>query len=870
MMQINEDIYPSVYGATLTAEDDRVEWSYPINYLNFLDNLPFGEPWDGSNSYIGFDPTINDCYVGAAKHTVMRINPEDKKQATIENTTYRKKINYRLLMMESNGQLRYSPIAASYPVAWTNIVSPWFSKFTESAQSITYYNVIAESSGTASLYSAALSNFGTYSSYAYAPITKINTDAILLVPQFRYITLIPTYDADGNITNFNTGISWLPYYQLKPEDESAAGQYYDSELWENGFKDTIDAETGRITQRVLIAGARINDVYYGVNTRNGFGSLSSSLWSDINLRSGVSRVGLNIIAEYYDEDRESVIYEYPNGVFFSSGSDSILYPITPWYQFYGNTMVAYARMNPNDRGYYSSSMDNSGLMCDNNTNNLVKSNTIVLPSNFVSLDEDGSRFEIHNNVNYYYLNSDGTSSVYSSYLSSGRQYYSYSISAPCFPLKDLIATIASFGFFFTDGYTSVTSYVLDDPTTYDNHLYRGNFDENGVSDGTWWQGDDIPEDKLDDIDYVPEVPGGGGGTDDGTDSGGDDIRTPDLTNTRIGAANNFVTLYGMTAATVADFGQKMWASLSDAAFWQMVGTAFTNDFSINPADMMKYFISLRYFPFDLADFAHTTAAGVYIGRAATPIAPSIGVVYPIRITNNVVQVDGGRLTISRFYNDFRDYEPCTTVQIHVPFCGSVDVPASEVMGHEIDLTYKIDLQTGAMLAVLGVTSNTYYVLATLAGTCGASIPITANNNIEFLQRIATVGSGIIGGGVSGAVKGATVGGEVGAVVGAVAGTVGGGVGALAGLPPVTVHKQGNASGFANLVGVPYAYATVQRGRFERPANYGHTTGFACDFSATLDSLSGFTVCDNVDTSGLTCNARERDEIKRLLESGVYV
>ncbi len=398
-------------------------------------------------------------------------------------------------------------------------------------------------------------------------------------------------------------------------------------------------------------------------------------------------------------------------------------------------------------------------------------------------------------------------------------------------------------------------------------LKTGNIADDVFRDGLrYWQyssitNNDFTEDDIPEYNPNPD--------DDDTDSGGDDILPYDWTNLVIGATNNFVTLYGMTAATVADFGRQMWASLADPAFWQMVGTAFTNDFSINPADMMKYFISLRYFPFDLADFAHSVASGIYIGRAATPIAPSIGVAYPIRITNNVVQVDGGRLTIRRYYNDFRDYEPCTTVQIHVPFCGSVDVPASEVMGHQMDLTYKIDLQTGAMLAVLGVASNTYYVIATLAGTCGASIPITANNNIEFLQRIATVGTGLIGGGSSGAVKGATVGGEVGAVVGAVAGTVGG-AGALAGLPPVTVHKQGNASGFANLGGVPYAYATVQRGRFERPDNYGHTSGFACDFSASLGSLSGFTVCYNVDTSGLTCNARERDEIKRLLESGVYV
>lgn len=409
----------------------------------------------------------------------------------------------------------------------------------------------------------------------------------------------------------------------------------------------------------------------------------------------------------------------------------------------------------------------------------------------------------------------------------------------------------------------VPQYKTDDSPNYE--LLNGDFATIGGQLRPWQIGN-ITDDEFtwDDVPpYNPEPPGG-------EDSGGDDIRPSDWTNLRIGAANNFVTLYGMTAETVSDFGRKMWAQLADPEFWQMVGTAFTNDFSINPADMMRYFVSLRYFPFDVSDFAHSTSSGVYIGRAASPIAPSIGVAYPIRLTNNVVQVYGGSLTISRYYNDYRDYEPCTTVQVHVPFCGSVEIPASEVMGHTLDLTYKLDLQTGAMLAVLCVQSNTYYVIATLAGTVGASIPITANNNIEFLQRIATLGGGLVGGGVSGALKGAMLGGEVGAVVGAVAGTVGGGVGALAGLPPVTVHKQGNASGFANLGGVPYAYATIQHSRFELPDNYGHTTGYACDFAAKVSDLSGYTVCDNVDTSGLSCNSHERDEIKRLLESGVYV
>lgn len=359
-------------------------------------------------------------------------------------------------------------------------------------------------------------------------------------------------------------------------------------------------------------------------------------------------------------------------------------------------------------------------------------------------------------------------------------------------------------------------------------------------------------------------------TSEDADSTGDDIRDTDFNSITIGAGNNFVTLYGMTSAGVSDMGEKLWASLSDPAYWQTVGTVFTNDFSINPADMLKYFLSLRYFPFNLGLLPHGQSDGVFIGRATAPLLPSAGIGRPIRMQKSIAQLDGGSLTIRRKYNDFRDYEPCTTVQIHVPFCGSVDVPASEVIGKTLYLTYKIDLQTGAMLGVIAVQSNTYYVIATVAGSCGASIPITANNNIEFLQRIATVAGSGISGGISGGIKGASVGGEVGAVAGAIVGGVGGSVGALAGLPPVTVHKQGNASGFANLGGVPCAYATIQRQRYTIPDNYGHTSGYACDVSETVGNLSGFAVCENADTSGLTCNATERAEIKRLLESGIYI
>lgn len=405
-------------------------------------------------------------------------------------------------------------------------------------------------------------------------------------------------------------------------------------------------------------------------------------------------------------------------------------------------------------------------------------------------------------------------------------------------------------------------------------LITGNLDdENFKSQLRPWQ---YNINEWENNDYTEEDRPSYSGDDD-ADSGGDDITGYDFINTVIGASNNFITMYALTQRGITGIGESLWAKLSDEEFWITVGTVTKNDASINPADIMKYFTSLRFFPMDLSLVPHSLTNGIYVGRAVSPLTPPTGVSFPIRLLRNIITVDGGSVSVPRMYNDFRDCEPCCNVQVTVPYCGSVTLPASEVMGKTLYLKYNVDLQTGSLIAVIEVSSTTYYVVATLAGTCGASIPITANNNIEFLQRIATVGQAIFSGGASGANSGAEIGnylgGEVGAVttgMGAVAGGITGGVGALAGLPPVTIHKQGYSSGFSLYGGVNRAYITIVRQKYEIPSNYGHTVGHATSFTATIRELNGFTKCTGVDTSGIPCNESEREEIKRLLEGGIYV
>lgn len=389
-----------------------------------------------------------------------------------------------------------------------------------------------------------------------------------------------------------------------------------------------------------------------------------------------------------------------------------------------------------------------------------------------------------------------------------------------------------------------------------------------------WQlpGEDIQDDPFDiadmPIDPVPPPT-----PEDDSDSGGDNIAPYDFTNTPLSAANNFTTLYALTTAQVAAFGAIMWASLSDPNFWHSVGVVFENDFSINPADMMRYFNFLRYYPFDLTPYSSQYISGIYIGRSTIPIQFPAGTEYPRRANRNLIQIKGGEVTaeLPAQYNtnDFLVSDPATQITVHVPFCGVVQLPASECYGKKLYLNYVIDLQSGAIQATISVQSDTFYIVATLAGTCGASVQITANNNIEFLTRIATVATGGISSAATMATRGAQVAGAEGAIATGVVGALTGTVSALAGLPPVTVHRQGNTTGFANYGGDPQAYITIQTPKRSTPASYARSTGYISNKQAKIGDLSGYTEMINPDVSGITAHADELTEIYKILQTGFY-
>lgn len=65
----------------------------------------------------------------------------------------------------------------------------------------------------------------------------------------------------------------------------------------------------------------------------------------------------------------------------------------------------------------------------------------------------------------------------------------------------------------------------------------------------------------------------------------------------------------------------------------------------------------------------------------------------------------GEKYYTSFFNDFRDFEPYTTLQVYLPFYGYATIPIKEVIGKYIQFRLFIDWTTGQGLYVIGVSDH---------------------------------------------------------------------------------------------------------------------------------------------------------------------
>lgn len=198
---------------------------------------------------------------------------------------------------------------------------------------------------------------------------------------------------------------------------------------------------------------------------------------------------------------------------------------------------------------------------------------------------------------------------------------------------------------------------------------------------------------------------------------------------------------------------------------------------------------------------------------------------------------------------FLNYEPYLKLQLYLPFVGNVNISPQEVIGNRVQIKWIIDFVTGNLETVVCINGKQRF---TYNSQCGVDIPLSASNRTLI---------------------------EANSIKNAVFATLSKNpVGALSSVTEFASGLLGNESTSQNGTPSPSTalctdmnpYFTIERVNYSESEGYAKTYGEPLCQWWQLGYLKGYTQCANVKLNKINCTEQEKERIKSLLESGVYL
>lgn len=220
-------------------------------------------------------------------------------------------------------------------------------------------------------------------------------------------------------------------------------------------------------------------------------------------------------------------------------------------------------------------------------------------------------------------------------------------------------------------------------------------------------------------------------------------------------------------------------------------------------------------------------------------------------------VDCGSITVPTIHGNYLDYEPFTQVDLFLPYIGMVKISPKDIVGKSIYIRYNIDALTGQCCCQIGDDNLGTHILYSFNGNCLTQFPLQGSNYSNIIGGAFALVGGALGGGVAKTIEGA---------VGGLGQAVQGGLSMFD-----SDHQRGGSiSCTAGELGgrTPYVVVTTRLPIVD--ANYNTYAGQPYFKTATLNSVTGFTIVEQVQLNGVVATQGELDEIESLLKGGVIL
>lgn len=306
-------------------------------------------------------------------------------------------------------------------------------------------------------------------------------------------------------------------------------------------------------------------------------------------------------------------------------------------------------------------------------------------------------------------------------------------------------------------------------------------------------------------------------------------------------ADGLLHVYNPTSAQINEFGRWLWTTFS--------------------GDLIDTIAKLFNNPMDAVIGLHELYCTPSTGSTTTIKAGFLDSGVTSRLVDSrYTEINCGAITVPEYWGNYLDYSPYTKVYCYLPFIGIVELNTDDIVGHGVQITYKIDSYNGSCVAMITTAKkqDEESVVYQFSGNCSVEVPITSGMKSAMQSALigaATCAVGAMGAGLAGsAITNA-------AFVG----------GAKRGLNSKnTVAHSGTFGSSYGAMGIKKPYIIVKRPVQKVVHGYNKNYGYPAHSMVTIGNCSGYLRCRDFEVVSSTATEEEKKRIEVLLKEGVYV
>ena len=306
-------------------------------------------------------------------------------------------------------------------------------------------------------------------------------------------------------------------------------------------------------------------------------------------------------------------------------------------------------------------------------------------------------------------------------------------------------------------------------------------------------------------------------------------------------AEGLLHVYNPTSAQINEFGRWLWTTFS--------------------GDLIDTIAKLFNNPMDAVIGLHELYCTPSTGSSTTIKAGFLDSGVTSRLVDSrYTEINCGAITVPEYWGNYLDYSPYTKVYCYLPFIGIVELNTDDIVGHGVQITYKIDSYNGSCIAMITTAKkqDEESVVYQFSGNCSVEVPITSG--MKSAMQSALIGAATCAVGAMGA--------GLGAAAIADAAFVGG---AKRGLNSKnTVAHSGTFGSSYGAMGIKKPYIIVKRPVQKVVHGYNKNYGYPAHSMVTIGNCSGYLRCRDFEVVSSTATEEEKKRIEILLKEGVYV